>query len=160
MARDRKRDTTEASISANVELWPRDLLQMGQNSLQLGADCERPNDWWILFRSPIHFADFFSWFLSFYSIFDSALLLSWSNSLFSLNFSFKCHRRENKAVGNQPAAKTQLYSVNAISFHPLHGTFSSAGSDGTINFWDKDSKTRLKSEYSIWYSYLQWGEMC
>ncbi|KAI8970845.1 WD40-repeat-containing domain protein [Pilobolus umbonatus] len=50
-------------------------------------------------------------------------------------FSFKCHRDESKNV----------YSVNAISFHPLYGTFSTAGADGTISFWDKDSKQRLKS---------------
>jgi mRNA export factor len=27
----------------------------------------------------------------------------------------------------------------------VHGTFSTAGSDGTISFWDKQNKTRLKS---------------
>jgi mRNA export factor len=26
----------------------------------------------------------------------------------------------------------------------LYGTFSTAGADGTISFWDKDSKQRLK----------------
>ncbi|CAD6892220.1 unnamed protein product [Tilletia controversa] len=56
------------------------------------------------------------------------------------NFSFKCHRKEGGL--REPS---QLYAVNAISFHPIHGTFSTAGSDGTINFWDKDSKTRLKN---------------
>jgi len=50
-----------------------------------------------------------------------------------MNFSFKCHR-ENSNV----------YAINAISFHPIYGTFSTAGSDGTFNFWDKDSKQRLK----------------
>ncbi|KAI7862035.1 WD40-repeat-containing domain protein [Spinellus fusiger] len=52
----------------------------------------------------------------------------------SKNFSFKCHRDEQKNV----------FSVNAISFHPGHGTFSTAGADGTVSFWDKDSKQRLK----------------
>ncbi|KAI9319224.1 WD40-repeat-containing domain protein [Dichotomocladium elegans] len=52
----------------------------------------------------------------------------------SKNFSFKCHRDESKNV----------FSVNAISFHPTFGTFSTAGSDGTVSFWDKDSKQRLK----------------
>jgi mRNA export factor len=37
-----------------------------------------------------------------------------------------------------------VYAVNAISFHPQHGTFSTAGSDGTFHFWDKDAKHRLK----------------
>ncbi|KAL8746738.1 MAG: hypothetical protein Q9190_001296 [Brigantiaea leucoxantha] len=56
----------------------------------------------------------------------------------SANFSFKCHR--NSASQNN----TNVYSVNAISFHPQHGTFSTAGSDGTFHFWDKDAKHRLK----------------
>ena len=41
--------------------------------------------------------------------------------------------------------QTLVYSVNDITFHPVHGTFSTAGSDGTVNFWDKDARTRLKS---------------
>ncbi|KAI9887618.1 MAG: hypothetical protein M1823_000602 [Watsoniomyces obsoletus] len=58
----------------------------------------------------------------------------------SLNFSFKCHREQptnQRDIAN-------VYSVNAISFHPVHGTFSTAGSDGTFHFWDKDAKHRLK----------------
>ncbi|RYP83842.1 hypothetical protein DL770_005312 [Monosporascus sp. CRB-9-2] len=54
------------------------------------------------------------------------------------NFSFKCHR--DPPTGNI----TQVYAVNDISFHPQHGTFSTAGSDGTFHFWDKDAKHRLK----------------
>jgi len=50
----------------------------------------------------------------------------------SKNFAFKCHRDGNN-----------IYAVNAISFHPGYGTFSTAGSDGTFHFWDKDSKQRL-----------------
>lgn len=56
----------------------------------------------------------------------------------SSNFSFKCHR-------DPPANNvTNVYAVNDISFHPVHGTFSTAGSDGTFHFWDKDAKHRLK----------------
>ncbi|KAB8611408.1 hypothetical protein FH972_025913 [Carpinus fangiana] len=58
----------------------------------------------------------------------------------SLNFSFKCHRQTPPST-RDPAS---VYSVNAISFHPVHGTFSTAGSDGTFHFWDKDAKHRLK----------------
>ncbi|WIA16348.1 hypothetical protein OEZ86_007838 [Tetradesmus obliquus] len=50
------------------------------------------------------------------------------------NFTFKCHRDGN-----------DIYAVNSIEFHPVHGTFVTAGSDGTYNFWDKDSKQRLKA---------------
>jgi mRNA export factor len=58
----------------------------------------------------------------------------------SANFSFKCHRQ------NVPNTRdvANVFSVNAISFHPVHGTFSTAGSDGTFHFWDKDAKHRLK----------------
>ncbi|TVU02536.1 hypothetical protein EJB05_51960 [Eragrostis curvula] len=44
----------------------------------------------------------------------------------SKNFTFKCHREGN-----------DIYSV--------YGTFATAGSDGGFNFWDKDSKQRLKA---------------
>lgn len=50
------------------------------------------------------------------------------------NFAFKCHRDSN-----------DIYSVNHISFHPTYGTFATTGADGTYNFWDKDSRQRLKA---------------
>lgn len=58
----------------------------------------------------------------------------------SSNFSFKCHRQ------NRPNTRdiADVYSVNSIRFHPQQGTFSTAGSDGTFHFWDKDAKHRLK----------------
>ena len=52
----------------------------------------------------------------------------------SKNFTFKCHRDG-----------ADVYSVNNIDFHPQFGTFVTAGSDGSYNFWDKDSKQRLKA---------------
>ncbi|KAI9829757.1 MAG: RNA export factor gle2 [Sarea resinae] len=58
----------------------------------------------------------------------------------SSNFSFKCHRQNPPNQSNV----TNVFSVNAISFHPVHGTFSTSGSDGTFHFWDKDAKHRLK----------------
>ena len=56
------------------------------------------------------------------------------DSLQSKNFTFKCHRDGS-----------DVYAVNSISFHPQFHTFSTAGSDGAYNFWDKDSKQRLKA---------------
>eukprot|EP00558_Chaetoceros_sp_UNC1202_P013695 CAMPEP_0197233566 /NCGR_PEP_ID=MMETSP1429-20130617/1591_1 /TAXON_ID=49237 /ORGANISM="Chaetoceros sp., Strain UNC1202" /LENGTH=176 /DNA_ID=CAMNT_0042691829 /DNA_START=453 /DNA_END=983 /DNA_ORIENTATION=- len=50
------------------------------------------------------------------------------------SFAFKCHRQNN----------TDVYSVNAISFHPVYGTFSTVGADGVISFWDKEHKQKLK----------------
>lgn len=56
----------------------------------------------------------------------------------NLNFAFRCHRDGNNA-----------YAVNDISFHPQHGTFVTAGSDGFLHFWDKDSKQRLESSPNL-----------
>lgn len=48
-------------------------------------------------------------------------------------FSFKCHRNG-----------TDIYPVNDIHVNPKWGTFATVGADGGFNFWDKDSKQRLK----------------
>mmetsp|Transcript_3502 Transcript_3502/g.3904 ORF Transcript_3502/g.3904 Transcript_3502/m.3904 type:complete len:465 (-) Transcript_3502:449-1843(-) len=58
----------------------------------------------------------------------------------SKNFAFKCHRDKDLK---------SIYSVNAISFHPKFHTLSTAGGDGKWNFWDKDSKQRLKATNAI-----------
>jgi len=55
------------------------------------------------------------------------------------NFTFKCHR-VNPTAGYQ-----DIYAVNDIAFHPVHGTLATVGSDGTFSFWDKDARTKLKS---------------
>ncbi|KAJ7039643.1 WD40-repeat-containing domain protein [Mycena alexandri] len=57
------------------------------------------------------------------------------------NFSFRCHR----VTPSTNAKDVVIYSVNDISFHPVHGTFSTCGGDGTIGFWDKDARIRLKT---------------
>jgi mRNA export factor len=64
----------------------------------------------------------------------------------TLNFSFKCHRKDAT-----PATKdsTLVYAVNNICFHQEHGTFVTCGSDGSISSWDKDSKIRLKTFDSL-----------
>ncbi|KAG1668900.1 hypothetical protein FOA52_016069 [Chlamydomonas sp. UWO 241] len=56
------------------------------------------------------------------------------------NFTFKCHRDN-----------TDIYAVNSMSFHPVFGTFATAGSDGTYNFWDASSKQRLKAQNKSTY---------
>jgi len=56
----------------------------------------------------------------------------------SSNFAFRCHREGSHA-----------YSINSISFHPTYGSFVTAGSDGHMNFWDKDSKQRLDSSAAL-----------
>lgn len=50
------------------------------------------------------------------------------------DFAFKCHRET-----------TNIFSVHCIKFHQQQGSFCTVGGDGVINFWDKDSKQRLKA---------------
>ncbi|XP_072045285.1 LOW QUALITY PROTEIN: mRNA export factor-like [Amphiura filiformis] len=56
------------------------------------------------------------------------------------NFTFKCHRSNGTSSYYQ-----DIFAVNAIAFHPEHGTLSTAGSDGKFSFWDKDARTKLKT---------------
>ncbi|BBG96054.1 Transducin/WD40 repeat-like superfamily protein [Prunus dulcis] len=84
----------------------------------------------------------------------------WMNNNKIKTLPFKCHREGS-----------EIYSVNSLNFHPkygisiigtaltlrlqdlyiilsivkVHHTFTTAGSDGSFNFWDKDSKQRLKA---------------
>ena len=56
------------------------------------------------------------------------------------NFTFKCHRSNVTQAG-----QTQdIFPVNDIAFHPVHGTLATVGSDGRFSFWDKDARTKLK----------------
>ncbi|XP_019876846.1 protein Rae1 [Aethina tumida] len=55
------------------------------------------------------------------------------------NFTFKCHRSNGTPSGFQ-----DIYAVNDIAFHPVHGTLATVGSDGSFSFWDKDARTKLK----------------
>eukprot|EP00462_Mataza_sp_D1_P026224 CAMPEP_0175145434 /NCGR_PEP_ID=MMETSP0087-20121206/14765_1 /TAXON_ID=136419 /ORGANISM="Unknown Unknown, Strain D1" /LENGTH=336 /DNA_ID=CAMNT_0016430173 /DNA_START=20 /DNA_END=1030 /DNA_ORIENTATION=- len=52
-------------------------------------------------------------------------------------YAFKCHRKsgENKVQ--------TLFPVNAIAFHPTHGTFATGGCDGLVNVWDGENKKRI-----------------
>lgn len=56
------------------------------------------------------------------------------------NFTFKCHRSNGQVNGFQ-----DIYAVNDIAFHPIHGTLATVGSDGRFSFWDKDARTKLKT---------------
>ncbi|KAG0357271.1 hypothetical protein BG005_003789 [Podila minutissima] len=51
-------------------------------------------------------------------------------------FGFRCHRNRD-----------DIYAVNSIAFHPVHGTFGTAGSDGSVAFWDKDTKQRISDGF-------------
>ncbi len=56
----------------------------------------------------------------------------------SPNFAFKCHRDKRSDGGSN------VSMVNCIAFHN-NNTFCTGGSDGIINFWDKEAKHRLKA---------------
>uniref|UniRef100_A0A8D2ZM50 Mitotic checkpoint protein BUB3 n=2 Tax=Scophthalmus maximus TaxID=52904 RepID=A0A8D2ZM50_SCOMX len=51
-------------------------------------------------------------------------------------YAFKCHRLKEEGI-------EQVYPVNAISFHSVHNTFATGGSDGFVNIWDPFNKKRL-----------------
>jgi cell cycle arrest protein BUB3 len=54
-------------------------------------------------------------------------------------YAFKCHRQA------APDGDGDIvYPVNALAFHPVHGTFASGGGDGTAALWDAEAKRRLK----------------
>ncbi|KAJ1556320.1 hypothetical protein HK405_002010, partial [Cladochytrium tenue] len=53
-------------------------------------------------------------------------------------YAFKCHREKQEGIDT-------VYPVNAIAFHPVHGTFASGGGDGVVNMWDGNHRKRIKA---------------
>jgi len=51
-------------------------------------------------------------------------------------YAFKCHRLKQNGI-------EKIFPVNAISFHYVHNTFATGGSDGFVNIWDGFHKKRL-----------------
>lgn len=56
-------------------------------------------------------------------------------------YAFKCHRQPADA---DAAAVNVVYPVNALAFHPVHGTFASGGGDGVVALWDGVAKRRIR----------------
>ncbi|KAF2200079.1 WD40 repeat-like protein [Delitschia confertaspora ATCC 74209] len=52
-------------------------------------------------------------------------------------YAFKCHR-------NSVEGQDIVYPVNALAFHPIHGTFASGGGDGVVALWDGVAKRRIR----------------
>lgn len=52
-------------------------------------------------------------------------------------YAFKCHRQMSDGVDI-------VYPVNALAFHPVHGTFASGGGDGLVALWDGIGKRRIR----------------
>ena len=55
----------------------------------------------------------------------------------SRKYAFKCHRQTVDGVD-------VVYPVNALTFHPIHGTFASGGGDGVVALWDGVAKRRIR----------------
>ncbi|KAJ3041908.1 mitotic spindle checkpoint protein Bub3 [Rhizophlyctis rosea] len=53
-------------------------------------------------------------------------------------YAFKCHRVKSEEGDT-------VYPVNALAYHPIHGTFASGGGDGVVNMWDGFNKKRLRA---------------
>eukprot|EP00800_Vazella_pourtalesii_P008605 TRINITY_DN22342_c0_g1_i1.p1 TRINITY_DN22342_c0_g1~~TRINITY_DN22342_c0_g1_i1.p1 ORF type:complete len:358 (-),score=62.72 TRINITY_DN22342_c0_g1_i1:236-1282(-) len=58
------------------------------------------------------------------------------------NFTFKCHR---SAPPQNSTQIQDIYVVNDISVHPVHGTLATVGSDCKFSYWDKNARTKLKT---------------
>jgi cell cycle arrest protein BUB3 len=58
----------------------------------------------------------------------------------SRKYAFKCHRQPAPEGGNIDI----VYPVNALAFHPVHGTFASGGGDGFVALWDGIGKRRIR----------------
>ena len=56
----------------------------------------------------------------------------------SRKYAFKCHRQSS------PEGIDVVYPVNALAFHPVHGTFASGGGDGFVALWDGVAKRRIR----------------
>lgn len=54
----------------------------------------------------------------------------------SKKYAFKCHRKSENG-------RDTVFPVNAMSFHPIYGTFATGGCDGLVNIWDGNNKKRL-----------------
>ena len=56
-------------------------------------------------------------------------------------YAFKCHRQ---TAPEEEGGGDIVYPVNALAFHPVYGTFASAGGDGTVALWDAGAKRRMR----------------
>jgi len=54
----------------------------------------------------------------------------------SQKYAFKCHRVKQDG-------QDIIYPINALAYHPVHGTFASGGCDGMVNVWDGAKRKRL-----------------
>lgn len=63
-----------------------------------------------------------------------------SESSQARKYAFKCHRQPDASGDGSDI----VYPVNALTFHPVHGTFASGGGDGVVALWDAVAKRRIR----------------
>ena len=66
-------------------------------------------------------------------------------------YAFKCHRQSSTTTTADPETGEEkeeavdiVYPVNALAFHPVHGTFATGGGDGVVAMWDAKTKRRVR----------------
>lgn len=60
-------------------------------------------------------------------------------------YAFKCHRVKTEEVDENGEEIVEIiHPVNAIAYHPIHGTFATGGGDGVVAFWDAKTKRRIR----------------
>ena len=72
-------------------------------------------------------------------------------------YAFKCHRQPS-TLADEPNTDV-VYPVNALAFHPVHGTFASGGGDGFVALWDGLNKRRIRQyqKYPASVASLSWS---
>ena len=60
-------------------------------------------------------------------------------------YAFKCHRQTSQVEEDGETKEVDIvYPVNALAFHPVHGTFATGGGDGVVAIWDAQTKRRIR----------------
>ena len=121
-------DLASASTAQNVEPWQR--RESSLKFMTRAVAC-MPND-----------AGYAS------SSIEGRVAVEWfdpSQESQSRKYAFKCHRQTS------PDNVDVVYPVNALAFHPVHGSFASGGGDGFVALWDGVAKRRIR-QYQKYHS--------
>jgi len=81
---------------------------------------------------PILFANFSGYVLASVEGRVAVEYFDLSPAVQAKRYAFKCHRQGDL-----------VFPVNAVAFHPTHGTFATGGCDGMVFTWDGQNKKRL-----------------
>ncbi|EME41026.1 hypothetical protein DOTSEDRAFT_74538 [Dothistroma septosporum NZE10] len=78
---------------------------------------------------------------------EGRVAVEWFDAVQNQNqYAFKCHREKTivKTDSGEDRPLDIIYPVNAIAFHPDHGSFATGGGDGVVALWDAKSKRRIR----------------